>query len=149
MNDNIVNIEKKDMRVSIRNDEIMVNCKRKEDVDDCVTVLDAILNKGESVVSIDYMDFINESGAAKYDFELIKNIDYGNFLDHISKTSFNMKCKYIVCIVGNISFANATDIMKNIIDVSDEGYNQSIVFGFIYDGKQQENGFDMYMWKEV
>ena len=59
---NVVSIVKKDKCVSVNNDEIIVNCKSLQDADYCAKILDLILNKGKSVVGLDYMDFINKSG---------------------------------------------------------------------------------------
>ena len=53
MSDNVVEIIQKNERVSVKNDEIIVNCDSLQDAKCCTEVLDTIFNKGEVVVSAD------------------------------------------------------------------------------------------------
>ena len=71
---NFVNIATAATCVSVRNGKIVVKCKSSRDAKDCAEILNDILNNGKSVVSMDYMDFMNESGKAKYELYLVKDV---------------------------------------------------------------------------
>ena len=142
--ENPVNIIKRDKQISIRNDEIMVNCKSIQDADDLAETLDVMLNKGDAVVSIDYMDFLNGSDRIEYSLELYKDIAVDNCSESICKTQLSDNHKCIICIVGNVTLADATGIIEKAM--SDEGCKQAALFGFVYDEIHQENKFDMYIF---
>lgn len=141
---NIVSITKNDKCVGVNNDEIIVNCKKIQEKDCCANILDLILNKGASVVGLDYMDFINKSGTAEYNFDLVEDIAIDNFSEDIRKMELSVNAKNIIYIVGNISLSDATNVMEEIISI----WEQEILLGLIYDGEYPENMFDMYIWKE-
>ena len=125
-----------------RDDEIIINCKHLKDAKRCTAVLDSILNKGEAIVSMDYMDFINKSGVAKYELDLLEGIDLNNYRDCLGKIEIADNRKYIICIVGKVSLADVTDIANIIINAKEA------LFTYIYDDKC-ENKFDMFLWKEI
>lgn len=149
MYDNVVEIIQKNKRVSVKNDDIIVNCISVQDAKCCTEVLDTIFNKGEVVVSLDYMDFINESGTAEYNFNLIKNMASNNCNEYISEIELVDDCKCIICIVGNVTLADATKTMEKVMELLDKENNSIILYGLIYDEEHQENEFDLYLWKEI
>ncbi|MBQ1192503.1 MAG: hypothetical protein IIX45_00030 [Lachnospiraceae bacterium] len=149
MSDDVVEIIQKGKCVSVKNDDIIVNCNCLQDAKCCAGVLDTIFNKGEVMVSIDYMDFINKSGTTEYALELVQNIASNNCNEYISKIELSDNCKYIICIVGNVTLTDATKTMENVMDLSDKHNNSIVLYGFIYDEEHQENEFDLYMWKEI
>lgn len=144
MYNNIINISKKDRLVSVGNDEIIVNCKSSQDAEACEKILNSILNNGESVVSIDYMDFNDVSGTSEYELDLVKNIAIDRCSEYIDTMDLSDSRKCIICIVGNVGIADSTGIAEQI---AEKYSDQTIVFGFIYE-EYQENMFDMYVWKE-
>lgn len=148
MNDNLVKIIKNDNCVCVRDDEIIVNCKDSWGAEKCEKVLNAILNKGESVISMDYMDFADKSGMIRYDFKVVKDIVIGNHSETISEVDLSDECKYIICIVGNVTLADVTNVMDELLGATDKEKDLVASFGFICDEKYQENVFDMYVWKE-
>lgn len=148
MNENLVKIIKNGNCVCVRDDEIVVNCKDPWEAEECEKVLNAILNKGESVISMDYMDFADKSGIINYDFNVVKGIVIGNHREIISKIDLADDCKYIICIVGNITLADVSNIMEELFDTIDKEDEPVASFGFICDEKYQENVFDIYVWKE-
>ncbi len=149
MLNNVVEIILKDKCVSVKNHDIIVNCNSLQDAKCCTEVLDTIFNKGEAVVSIDYMDFINKSGTAEYNLELVQNIVPNNCNEYISKISSSDNCKYIICIVGNVTLTDATKTMEKVMGLLDKHNNSIIVYGLIYDEEHREKEFDLYMWKEI
>ncbi|MBP3339261.1 MAG: hypothetical protein J6L69_07645 [Lachnospiraceae bacterium] len=149
MLNNVVEIIQMDKRVSVKNNDVIVNCNSLQDAKCCTEVLDTIFNKGEVVVSIDYMDFINKSGTIEYDLELTKNIVLNNYNEYIRKIEVADNCKCIICLVGNINLTDATKTMEKVMELLDKHNNLIILYGLIYDEKHQENEFDLYIWKEV
>lgn len=170
MKDNVVNIVEKDKYISIQNDEIMVKCKSMKELKCCSEMLDAILNEGKALVSIDYMDFIDKPGTTEYDFEMVEGIVLDDSSEYLSKMELCTNSKSIMCIVGNVSFANVSDIMEklmniienhmdsmkkhtevmeNHMEVKDKAHTNTVLFTFVYDEKYQEDKFDIYVWKEM
>ena len=144
---NFVNIATAATCVSVRNGKIVVKCKSSRDAKDCAEILNDILNNGKSVVSIDYMDFMNESGKAKYELYLVKDVQVDECSIYIKEIELKSRGKYIICIKGNISIGDSADVLKRIAKES-EDKEQTILFGLIYSEIYQENVFDMYVLKE-
>ena len=145
MYNNVINIVKKDRLVSVRNNEIIVNCKSSQDAEACVKILNSLLNDGKSVVSIDYMDFNDASGTSEYELDLVKNVAIDICSEHINTMELSDSRKYIICIVGNVSLADSTGIAEQIAKKIND---QTILFSFIFEEEYQENMFDMYVWRE-
>ena len=148
MIDNLVKIFKEDNRVCVRDDEVMVNCRCAKDATDCAMVMNEILNEGESVISMDYLDFKDKSGIIEYDFEVVNGIDICDYSESIARIDLSEYCKYVLCIVGNISLAEVTGVMEDMMGTLDSESTPVVSFGYICDENYQENVFDMYIWKE-
>ena len=110
-------------------------------------ILDSILNQGNTAVSMDYMDYLTISDKANYNFEIIAGLEVNNCIDCINNLNLSVNCKHIIYLVGNITFADATNIMQIIADTSHEDI--SIVFGLANNDERPEGKFDLHMWNEI
>lgn len=148
MNENLVRIIKNDNCVHMQDGEIVVNCADSWEARECEKALNTILNKGESVISMDYMDFASKAGEAKYDFKVIMGMVMGNHSETIREVDLSDDCKYIVCVVGNVSLVDVTNVMDELFRAIGKEEELVASFGFICDENYQEKVFDMYIWKE-
>ena len=131
----------------MQDNEIIINCKNPEEAAHCAEILDSILNQGPAAVSVDYLDFLNDSDNANYNFEIISDLEINNCNECINTLNLSVNCKHIIYLIGNITFADATNIMQVIADVSHK--DTSIVFGLSYNDEQSEGKFNLHIWNEI